>query len=103
MNDLDEESEKAREEVDGDAYNNTTDKIEVLDDDEEKENEHIKMYEEDYNNSLHEYEENKDEDEDRDEIYYVNIAFIFILFEDHIENNTFFMRAIVNQMIEQSY
>ena len=71
LNDLDEESEEAREEVDGDVYNNTADKIGVHDDGEEEEDEQIKMYEEDDNNSLHGNEE--DEDEDGDEIYYVSI------------------------------
>lgn len=45
LNDLDEENEQTKEEVDGDVYNNTADKIEVHNDDEEEENDHIKMYE----------------------------------------------------------
>jgi hypothetical protein len=40
LNDLHEESEEARENVDGDVYNNFADKIEVYDDDLEEENEH---------------------------------------------------------------
>ena len=78
LNDLDEENEAAREEIDRDIYNNITDKIEVQDDDEKRENEHIKMYEEDENNSSHENEE--DEDEDGDEIYCVSVFLIFIIF-----------------------
>jgi hypothetical protein len=73
LNDLDEESEEAREEVDGNAYNNTADKNGVHDDGEDEENEQIKMYEEDDNNSLHGNEEDEDEDEDGDEIYCVSI------------------------------
>jgi hypothetical protein len=76
LNDLDEESEEAREEVDRDAYDNTADKIEVHNDDEDEENGHIKMYEEDDNNFPHENEE----DEDEHEIYCVSIALIFIIF-----------------------
>ena len=41
FNDLDEENEAAREEVDRDIYNNTANKIEVQDDDKNEENEHI--------------------------------------------------------------
>ena len=77
LNNLDEENEAAREEIDRDIYNNITDKIEVQDDDKKK-NEHIKMYEEDENNSSHENEE--DEDEDGDEIYCVSVFLIFIIF-----------------------
>ena len=62
LNDLDEENEEAREDVGGDIYNNSADKIEVQDDDEEDEN-----------NSSHENKE--DEDEDGNKIYYLSIAF----------------------------
>ena len=77
LNDLIEDSEAARENVDGDIYNNSADKIEVQDDDEKEENEHIKMYEEDANNSSYEYEEN--EAEDGDKIHCVSISPIFEL------------------------
>ena len=75
---MDDVSEEAREEVDGDTYNNTVDIIKVQDDDEEEENKHTKMYEEDENTSSYENEEI--EDEDGDEIYYVSIVLIFIIF-----------------------
>ena len=78
LNHLDEESEETREEVDEDVYNNIADKIELHDNDEEKKNEQIKMYEEDDNNSPHENEE--DEDEDGDVIYCVSIVLMFIIF-----------------------
>ena len=78
LNDLDEGNEEVREEVDGDIYNSFADKIEVQDDDddEEEEEDHIKMYEEDKNNFMYENEE----DEVGDEIYFVSIALIFIIF-----------------------
>ena len=76
LNDLDEENEEVREEVDGDIYNSFADKIEVQDDDGEEEEDHIKMYEEDKNNFMYGNEEN----EVGDEIYFVSIALIFIIF-----------------------
>ena len=78
FNDLNKESEETKMKVDGDAYNTTADKIEVHNDDEKEENEHIKMYEEDHNNILYKNVENEDEDEDN--IYCVSIVFIFIIF-----------------------
>ena len=50
LNDLDEENKEAKEKVAWDIYNNIADKIEVQDDAQEEENEHIKMYGEDENN-----------------------------------------------------
>ena len=50
LDDLDEENKEAKEKVAWDIYNNTADKIEVQDDAQEEDNEHIKMYREDENN-----------------------------------------------------
>jgi hypothetical protein len=80
INDLDEKSEETKKEVDGDVYNNTTDKIEVHDNNEEEENEHIKMYEDYEKNSPHENEEHDHEAEVEDEIYYVSIVIILFIF-----------------------
>ena len=80
MNDLDEESGEAREEVDEDVYNNTANKIGVHDNDEEEENELTKMYKKNDDNSSHENEKNEDEDVDGDGIYCVSIALIFNTF-----------------------
>jgi hypothetical protein len=74
LNDLQEESEEAGGEADGDTYNKMADNTEVQDNDEE--NDHIKIYEEDENNSLYENEE--DEDEDADKIDCVSITLLFI-------------------------
>ena len=60
---------KRQKKIDGNVYNNTPNKIEVHDDDEEEQNEHIKMYEED-----------EHEDEDGDKTYCVSFALIFIMF-----------------------
>ena len=76
LNDLDEESEEAIEEVDGNTCNKIADNTEVQDDDEEEENDHIKIYEEDENKSSYENEEY--EDEDGNKIDCVSIALIFI-------------------------
>ena len=76
MNDLDKKNEEVRKEVDGDIYNSFADKIEVQDDDKEEEDEHIKMYEEYENN----FPCKSEEDEVGDEIYFVSIIFIFIIF-----------------------
>ncbi len=54
LNDMDKENEEARKDVDWDIYNNTPYRIEVQDDDDEKENEHIKMYEKNECNSSYE-------------------------------------------------
>ena len=54
LNDIDKENEEARKDVDWDIYNNTPYRIEVQDDDDEKENEHIKMYEKNECNSSYE-------------------------------------------------
>jgi hypothetical protein len=62
----------------GYIYNNAVDKIEVHDNDEEEENEHIKMYEEDDNNSPHKNQE--DEYEDGEKNYYISISLLFIIF-----------------------
>ena len=51
---MDKENEEARKDVDWDIYNNTPYRIEVQDDDDEKENEHIKMYEKNECNSSYE-------------------------------------------------
>jgi hypothetical protein len=74
LNDLQEEIEEAGEEAGGDTYNKMADNTEVQDDDEE--NDHIKIYEEDENNSLYENEEDKNEDADK--IDYVSITILFI-------------------------
>ena len=73
LNDLDEENEEARKEVYREICTNIADKIEVQDDDKEEENEHIKMYEDNENNSSH-------KNEDGDKIYCISIALIFIIF-----------------------
>ena len=73
FNDLDEENEEARKEVYREICTNIADKIEVQDDDKEEENEHIKMYEDNENNSSH-------KNEDGDKIYCISIALIFIIF-----------------------
>ena len=62
----------------GYVYNNSANKIKVHNDDEKKENEHIKMYGEDENNSLHKNKE--DEDKNGDKTYCVIIALICIIF-----------------------
>ena len=59
--------------------------IEVQDD-EEEENEHIKMYEENENNLQHENKE--DENENGDKIYCVSISLVFIILENFIKNKT---------------
>ena len=70
-------NEEARVEFDEDVYKNNANHIEVQDDDDgEEENEYIKFFEEDVNNSPH---ENK-EDEAGDEIDCVSIHFIFTIF-----------------------
>jgi hypothetical protein len=72
-----ESSKEARVELAVDVYKNKTNQIEVQDDgDEEEENEHVKIFEEDVNNSPY---ENK-ETEGGDEIDYVSIDLIFIIF-----------------------
>ena len=74
---LDKESEEARVELDKDVYKDNANQVEVQDDDdEEEEYEHIKIFEEDMNNSSH---ENK-EDVAGDEIDCVSIDFIFTIF-----------------------
>ena len=73
LNDLDEENEEARKEVYREICNNIADMIEVQDDDKEEENEDIKMYEKNDNNSSH-------ENGDGDKIYCISIALIFIIF-----------------------
>jgi hypothetical protein len=65
LNDLDEESEEARQTLDGDVYDNSANHIETQDDDEEEKND-----------SSHENEEN----EAGDEIYSVSTHLIFIIF-----------------------
>ena len=67
LNDLDEESEEAREELDGDVYNNSANQIGTCDDAEEEEEEE--------NDSSQESEEYGAEDE----IYSVSINFLLII------------------------
>lgn len=73
---MDEENEEARQELDGDVYNNTVNQIETQDDYEEEKYEHINMHEEDENNFSHENEKY----EAGDKVYSVSIHFIFIIF-----------------------
>jgi hypothetical protein len=77
LNDLDEDlDEPAREELDADIYNNTAENIEVQDDGENEENEHIKVYEADKNTFSNENEEDEEEDEDD----CVSISIIYLIF-----------------------
>jgi hypothetical protein len=81
LNDLDEDLDvAAREELDVDIYNNTAENIEVQDDGENEENEHIKVYEADENTFSNENEEDEEEDEDDDEFYCVSISLIYLFF-----------------------
>jgi hypothetical protein len=75
LNDLDEEGEEAREELDGDVYNNTAKHIGTCEDAEEEGEE---------NHSSHESEKYGT----GDEIYYISIHIYLISFEHLIDYNT---------------
>jgi hypothetical protein len=81
LNDLDEDLDvAAKEEFDVDICNNTAENIEIQDDGENEENEHIKVYEADENTFSNENKEDEEEDEDDDKIYCVSISFIYLFF-----------------------
>jgi hypothetical protein len=56
------------------------------------------MYGEDENNFSHENE--KDENENGDEIYCINISFIFIIFEHFIEHTTYHSTNVIGVAIK---